>query len=85
MKRLHLIGALIVVALSLALGGAALAGKASPPVRQQPAQSAEKQSSESGAQNTAETESSAQNDPGQGHEDPVGQDVNHECTGDCQE
>lgn len=37
--------------------------------------------SESGGDN----EAGQAGEPAQGHEDPAGQDVNHECTGNCQE
>jgi hypothetical protein len=40
------------------------------------------QSSES--DNGTDSETGQQGEPAQGHEDPPG-DVNHECTGDCQE
>jgi hypothetical protein len=40
------------------------------------------QSSES--DNGTDNEAGQQGEPAQGHEDPPG-DVNHECTGDCQE
>jgi hypothetical protein len=43
------------------------------------------QSSESEAENTGDSESGQPGEPGQGHEDPAGQNVNHECTGNCQE
>jgi hypothetical protein len=40
------------------------------------------QSSES--ENATDSETGQQGEPAQGHEDPPG-DVNHECTGNCQE
>jgi len=90
MKTHRLIGVLLVVLACLAIAGAALATGGSGPKQQSPrparvhagVQSSE-QSSES--ENTAESEAGQQGEPAQGHEDPPGQDVNHECTGNCQE
>jgi hypothetical protein len=41
----------------------------------------EQQSSEASGDN----EAGQAGEPAQGHEDPAGQDANHECTGNCQE
>src|SRR2546421_1652920 len=41
--------------------------------------------SESESESSAETEQGQPGEPAQGHEDPAGQNVNHECTGNCQE
>jgi hypothetical protein len=43
------------------------------------------QPSDSESENGPDYEAGQQGEPAQGHEDPPGQDVNHECTGDCQE
>jgi hypothetical protein len=43
------------------------------------------QSSESETENAGDSESGQPGEPAQGHEDPAGQNVNHECTGNCQE
>ena|SRR5712691_5532517 len=123
MKSLRLIGVLLVIAACVALAGAALAGKASKPVRHThvtkvhrttpgsratrhvssgPAEQSDPDNVQSGDQTTpdqpgeqssesesesADTEAGQQGEPaqGQGHEDPAGADVNHECTGNCQE
>lgn len=77
---------LLVVAAAVALAGVALAGKGSKPVRPQPAPRVHvSQSSEPRSESGSEQEAGQSGEPAQGHEDPPGQDVNHECTGDCQE
>lgn len=38
-----------------------------------------------GQEQTGDTEQGQPGEPAAGHEDPSGQDVNHECTGNCQE
>jgi cytoskeletal protein RodZ len=45
----------------------------------------EQPAQESEAENNADTKAGQPGEPGQGHEDPAGQEVNHECTGNCQE
>jgi hypothetical protein len=88
MKSFRLIGVLLVVVACIALAGAAVASKAPGSPRKAPhrvhvqSRSGE-QSSES--ESSGDSESGRQGEPAHGHEDPPGQDVNHECTGDCQE
>jgi hypothetical protein len=43
------------------------------------------QSAENETENAGDSESGQPGEPVQGHEDPAGQNVNHECTGNCQE
>ncbi|MGZ4257005.1 MAG: hypothetical protein ACXVRE_04500 [Gaiellaceae bacterium] len=43
------------------------------------------QPSGSESESGSDAESGQPGEPAQGHEDPAGQDVNHECTGNCQE
>jgi hypothetical protein len=45
----------------------------------------EQQSSEANSVSTGDNETGQAGEPAQGHEDPAGQDTNHECTGNCQE
>jgi hypothetical protein len=88
MKSFRLVGVLLVVVACVALAGAAIASKAPGSARKAPhrvhvqSRSGE-QSSES--ESGGDSESGQQGEPAQGHEDPPGQDVNHECTGNCQE
>ena len=88
MKSFRLVGVLLVVVACIALAGAAIASKAPGSARKAPhrvhvqSRSGE-QSSES--ESVGDSESGQQGEPAQGHEDPPGQDVNHECTGNCQE
>ena len=88
MKSFRLIGVLLVVVACVALAGAAIASKALGSARKAPhrvhvqSRSGE-QSSE--RESVGDSESGQQGEPAQGHEDPPGQDVNHECTGNCQE
>jgi hypothetical protein len=56
-------------------------------------QSGDQTTSDQPGEQSSESESSSDNEAGQagepaqgqGHEDPAGQDSNHECTGNCQE
>ena len=82
MKFHRVIGALLAVLACVALAGAALASKGSKPA---PTPHHMTRSYANESQGLAEQESGEQGEPAQGHEDPPGQDVNHECTGDCQE
>ena len=87
MKSFRLIGVLLVVVASIALAGAAIASKGpgsgpKAPHRVHVQSSPSEPSSES---ESGDSESGQQGEPAQGHEDPPGQDVNHECTGNCQE
>jgi hypothetical protein len=91
MKSYRLIGVLLVVIACVVLAGAALANKGSRSHRQSPPRvhavrplSEQPGASESESENATDSESGQQGEPAQGHEDPPG-DVNHECTGDCQE
>jgi hypothetical protein len=91
----RLIGALLVLAACAALAGVALASKGSGPAHKlhTPArvhsvstrQSTGEQQAENESESSVDQEAGQQGEPAQGHEDPPGQDVNHECTGDCQE
>ena len=45
----------------------------------------EQQSSEASSESTGDNEAGQAGEPAQAHEDPAGQDTNHECTGNCQE
>ena len=93
MKTLRAITVLLVVAACVALAGVALASKGSKPARQLPNSTKvhkttpPEQSSEANSESSGDTESGQPGEPaqGQGHEDPAGQDANHECTGNCQE
>jgi len=87
-KSFRLIGVLLVVVASIALAGAAIASKGpgsgpKAPHRVHVQSSSSEQSSES--ESGGDSESGQQGEPTQGHEDPPGQAVNHECTGNCQE
>jgi hypothetical protein len=87
--RIRLIGVLVVVIATVAFAGAAFASKQSARL-QQPAPAAHVKSSETADPQTeqssgSESETGQAGEPAQGHEDPPGQDVNHECTGSCQE
>ncbi|OLB93145.1 MAG: hypothetical protein AUI15_19165 [Actinobacteria bacterium 13_2_20CM_2_66_6] len=77
MNVIRLIGVLLVFAACVAVAGSALASGPHPVKAPVP---------------SSETEGTGDNETGQageptsgGHEDPAGQNVNHECTGDCQE
>jgi hypothetical protein len=90
MKAARVIGLVLVLAAAVALAGVALAGKASKPAhpRQVPRAHVARQNqepSESVSESEAESEASQSGEPAQGHHDPPGQDVNHECTGNCHE
>ena len=45
----------------------------------------DQQSSEANSESSGDNEAGQAGEPAQGHEDPAGQDANHECTGNCQE
>ena len=90
MKAARVIGLLLAVAAVMLLAGAAFAGKASKPAHARHAPRAgvvqkERSSEESATENGSEQETGQSGEPAQGHEDPAGQDVNHECIGNCQE
>lgn len=77
-----------VTAVALASRGSAPAHKAQIPARVHPGSAREstgEQPGESASESSAEPEAGQQGERAQGHEDAPGQDVNHECTGDCQE
>jgi hypothetical protein len=93
MKSYRMIGVLLVVIACVVLAGAALANRGSRSHRQSPRHprvhavrplSEQSAASESESESATDSESGQQGEPAQGHEDPPG-DVNHECTGDCQE
>ena len=90
MNAARVFGLLLAVAAVVALAGAAFAGKASKPAHARHAPRAhiaqkERSSEEPATENGSEQEAVQPGEPAQGHEDPAGQDVNHECTGNCQE
>jgi hypothetical protein len=76
-KYIRFIGLFVALAACVALAGSALAGsshRTKAPV------------SSSEIERTTESETGQAGEPASGgHEDPVGQDVNHDCTGNCQE
>lgn len=45
----------------------------------------EQESLEANSEPSGDNEAGQAGEPAQGHEDPAGQDANHECTGNCQE
>ena len=85
MKYIRLIGVFLVLAACVAIAGSALASK--PASGKAPvSQTKDEQLSEQSAESESDNETSQAGEPvSGGHEDPAGQDVNHECTGNCQE
>jgi hypothetical protein len=93
MKSLRAIAVLLVVAACVALAGAALASKGSKPAGQLPHSTkvqqatspAEPAAGDTDVPSVGDNEAGQAGEPAQGHEEPAGQDANHECTGNCQE
>ena len=85
MNASRVVGLLLILASAVVLAGAAIASKGSAPVHKQQARRAHVVPSARSAETESSTEPKAgqSGEPALGHEDPAGEDVNHECTGNC--